>query len=237
MDDKVLLDSIFDRLHEIKREKSLLHISQYVIKEKPPQSFYSEITSQHESIKTLPVHLFDDFSFISNDLVHFTAVMFLFRAYVNDSRQEEGTYFQNRYDARYLSSAGILQSAVYNFWDRIGDLLHCFFSTGLNDDNVYIGRVLNNLPQPDRQSPHFQEILDLYTNSVRSFISDRNEDAHVQTISTQHFFGILLSDEEEQAKRTELKLRLPEVFKDQIDFAYRGFELALRLVQERAPSC
>jgi hypothetical protein len=102
-----------------------------------PLTFYHEITSQHAKVKDVPPFLDDDLFFISNDLVHFTSLLFLLRPFINNAMQEAGTYQQNWYDARYLSYASVLYSAVYNFWDRIGDLLHCFFATRLPAKKVY----------------------------------------------------------------------------------------------------
>lgn len=68
---------------------------------------------------------------------------------------------------------------------------------------------------------------------MRLFVFERNKDAHNQSIATTHFYGVILSRGDEQWEQTELKLRLPDFFKEQIDLAYQGFELALRLIEEK----
>jgi len=233
MDDKQLLDGLFYRLKNIKEAEGILHISELTPDSKDPLTFYSEITSQHTKVKDVPPFLDDDLVFISNDLVHLTSLLFLLRPFINDATKEAGTYHQNWYDARYLSYASALHSAIYNFWDRIGDLLHCFFATGLPDNNVYIGRVLNNFPAAHKESAIFQQINKIYIDHVRPFVLERNEDAHNQSIATTHFYRVILARGDEQRKQTALKLRLPNLFKEQIDLAYQGFELALRLIEER----
>ncbi len=233
MSDKELLNGLFYRLKDIKEAEGLLHISELSPDGKDPLTFYSEVTSHHAHIKKAPLFLYDDLVFISNDLVHFTSFLFLLRTFINDATKEAGTYFQNLYDARCLSYASILHSAVYNFWDRIGDLLHCFFATGLLDDKVYIGRVLNNFPATHKDSYNFQRISDIYTNHVRSLIFERNEDAHNQSTATTHFYREILAKDDKQREQTELKLRLPDLFKEQIGLAYEGFQLALCLIAER----
>ena len=210
-----------------------MHISELTPNGKHPLTFYSEITSQYAKVKDVPPFLDDDLFFISNDLVHFTSLLFLLRPFINKATQEAGMYHQNWYDARYLSYASALHSAIYNFWDRIGDLLHCFFATGLPANKVYIGRVLHNFPAAHKKSAIFQQINKIYIDHVRPFVSERNEDAHNQSIATTHFYGVILARGDEQRERTEIKLRLPDLFKEQIDLAYQGFELALRLIEER----
>jgi hypothetical protein len=233
MDDKQLLNELFYRLKNIKETEGILHINELTSNGKNSFAFYSEITSQHAKIKDESQFLWDDLFYISNDLVHFTSLLFLLRPFINDATKEAGTYHQNWYDARYLSYASALYSAIYNFWDRIGDLLHCFFATGLPDNRVYIGRVLNNLMATHKESASFQQITKIYIEHVRPFVFERNKDAHNQSIATTHFYGVILVRGDEQRGQTELKLGLPDLFKEQINLAYQGFELALRLIEER----
>ena len=235
MDDKEFLNELFYRLKGIKEAEGIQHISELTPNSQHPLTFYTEVTSNHAKIREVPLFLWDDFFFISNDLVHFTTLLFLLRTFINDAMKEAGTYHQNWYDARYLSYASVLHSSVYNFWDRIGDLLHCFFATGLPDDRVYIGRVLNNFPAADRASANFQQINQSYMDHVRPLVFERNEDVHNQSLATSHFYGVILARGDEQRAQTELKLRLPDLFKEQINFAYQGFELALRLIEDRVP--
>ena len=233
MNDKELLDLFFYKSNEVMKSHGILHISEREIDGKHPLSFYSEITDNRKKLTDLPLFLYEDLFFFSNDLIHFTIYLFILRPFINDSRKEKGTYFQNWYDARYLSYASILHSSVYNFWDRVGDLLNCFFETGLPKENVYIGRVLSNFPNESKDSMYYQELSDIYTNHVKNIVFDRNEDAHNQSIVTSHYYGIILKHGEDQDKMTEIKFGLPEIFKGQIEYANRGFELALRLIEEK----
>ena len=233
MDDKEFLDELCYRLNDIKETEDILHISELTPNSQHPLTFYSEVTSNHVNIRDVPLLLWDDFFYISNDLVYFTTLLFLLRPFINDATKEAGTYFQNWYDARYLSYAGVLHSSLYNFWDRIGDLLHCFFETGLPDGRIYMGRVLNNFPAAERASDNFKQINKIYMNHVRPLMCERNKDIHNQSLATSHYYGVILAKGDKQKEQTEHKLRLPNLFKEQVDLAYQGFELALRLIEER----
>lgn len=232
MNDKDLLNCLFYRLKEIKTAKDILHISELKPNGKDPLTFYSEVTSQKAHIKEVPIFLYDDLFFISNDLVHFTSFLYLLKPFINDVMKEGGTYFQNWYDARYISYAAILHSSVYNFWDRIGDLLYCYFPTGLSYDKVYIGRVLNNFPKAHENSPNFQKLNDIYNGRVRSLIKERNEDAHNQSTATTHYYNVILRKYDQQKEKIQIKLQLPDIFKEQISLAYEGFLCALFLISE-----
>ena len=233
MSDKDILDSLFYRLSEIMKSEGIKHISEIKFDDKHSLTFYSEIVNNSISIRKPPLFLYDDFFFLSNDLIHFTLLLFLFRPFINDPAKENGTYFQNWYDARYLSYSSVLYSTVYNFWDRIGDLLNCFFDTGLTEGSVYIGRVINNFPKYCRDSKYYQQLKDIYMSKIQHLIIERNEDAHNQSIVTGHYFNIVLAKGEDQLEKAELKFSLPEIFKEQINLAHTGFELALRLIKEK----
>lgn len=233
MQDKELLDDLFYRLKDIKEEKGMLHIAERNIDNTRPLTFYTKVTTQRDSIREVPLNLWDDLFYISNDLVHYTCLLFLLRPLINDATREDGTYHQNWYDARFLSYASALHFAVYNFWDRIGDLLYSFFETGLPNNSVYVGRVLNNFPSRHRESHFYKRLRGIYEDHVRPIVSERNEDAHTTSIPTSHFYGILLARGGEMDEKVEDKRSLPDVFREQIDFAYEGFELALRLIADR----
>ncbi|MCH7886826.1 MAG: hypothetical protein IIA58_02560 [Candidatus Marinimicrobia bacterium] len=232
MNDKEILDELFYQLNQIQEAESLEHINKITIDDKHPLTFYSEVTDQHLKIYSLPQHLFTDLVFLSNDLVHFTSLLFLLRPLIN---KEVGTYHQNWYDARYLSYTRVLHSTVYDFWDRIGDLLYCFFKTGLRDDGVYIGRVLTNIPKSVKSSSYFEQLNKIYNEKVHPIVFERNEDTHTQTIPTSHFYDILLAKGDENSKQINLKLSIADLFKEQIELAYKGFELSLRLIIEKVP--
>ncbi len=235
IEDLDILNSLFYRTGEIKKSEGILHLTERELDNKHPLTYYSEVTHNHERIHDCPLFLYDDFFFISNDLVHFTTLLYLLRPFINDSSKEGDTYFQRWYDARYLSYAGILHSSLYNFWDRIGDLLNCFFDTGLAPDRVYIKRVLENFPKEDKSSKIFIQLKDDYEQLVQPTLAERDEDVHNQSIPTTHYFAILLARGKEKLDKSEQKFQIADKIKEQIDIAYRGFELALRLIIERVP--
>lgn len=233
MSDMQVILPLFNRLNEIQIEKSLVHLEKIELDGKHPLTHFSEVTHNYVSKKKVPLFLYDDFFFLSNDLVHFTSLLFFLRPLINDPRNEGGTYFQNWYDARYLSYASVLHYAVYNFWDRLGDLLHCFFDTGLHDNRVYVSRVLNNLSPAVKLSEHFKDLSNMYMTNVAKLINDRNTDAHTSSLVTDHYFKIILARGEDQKVQAQKKMELPELFKNQIGYAHKGFELVLSLIQDK----
>lgn len=232
MDDKEILYELFNQLKQFQEAESLFHISGITIDDKLPRAFYTDVTDQHIKIHEVPLFLYEDFSFLSNTLVHFTSLLYMLQPFIN---KEADTYDQNIYDEKFLTYTGILNSTVYNFWNRIGNLLYCFFETGLSDDQVNIGRVLNNFPNANKESSYFKRINEIYSDSVRPLVNERHEDVHNQSFVTSRFYEIILARGEERREHLEHKLQIPEQFKEQINLAYEGFEIALRLIEERIP--
>ena len=98
-----------------------------------------------------------------------------------------------------------------------------------------MSRVLNNFPAAERTSDNFQKINQIYTEDVHLLVCERNEDVHNQSLATSHYYSVILAEGHAQQVQTEFKLGLPDLFKEQVKLAYQGFELALRLIEERMP--
>lgn len=128
---------------------------------------------------------------------------------------------------------------VYNFWDRIGDLLYCYFATGLPPGSVYVGRVLNNMSKEVRKSPYYLRLVAIYESNVKEFVKDRNVDAHNQSMASRRYYDTILARGKTQAEQVAAKYRLPEMLKEQISLANEAFELALILIESEGvpPLC
>jgi hypothetical protein len=73
----------------------------------------------------------------------------------------------------------------------------------------------------------------MYRSHVAELINDRNTDAHTTSLVTGHFYRIILARGEDQKVQAKKKMEYPEIFKNQIQYAYKGFELVLALIQDK----
>src|SRR5450631_749870 len=72
-----------------------------------------------------------ELSFCSDEIMYFTAHLFLYRPYINNpltdvvifNGEETFPNLQNIPSKRYSMYANIVAEKLYNFWDRIGDLI------------------------------------------------------------------------------------------------------------------
>jgi hypothetical protein len=232
MDNLEIIDLVHERLDEKNKEHNVRHLNEIIFDGEPALSLFGRIYNQFEPVVASMPFLWDDVFFISNDLVTFTGWLYLLRPSINDATKEHGTYFQNRYDARYLGYAANLASAVYNFWDRTGDLLNGYFQTGLHDSSVYVGRVLNNFPNEHKDSEHYLRLKDIHDDEVKVVLDERNEDVHDRSFPARHFVDTLVK-RDSQREAVAFKLGLPDLFKEQTELAYEGLGSALRLIEER----
>lgn len=142
--------------------------------EKNVMPFFSDVLRRKDSLKPLPFSdfkIYDELAFISKDLKYYTALLYFFRPYITDS--SDGTYFQTLEDRRYMMFASICFQSIYNFWDRIGDLLNLYFKTGLQDSSVYYSRVLHNFPSQYKKSENYIWLNQTFDLEVKAFLGKR----------------------------------------------------------------
>jgi hypothetical protein len=213
----------------------LKYLKEFKIDGKDTLTYFSEITD-----RKLKIHIFniftgyDDFKIISADIKYFTGILYLLRPFINNPLKEriQGTpsYIQNLYDKRYLSYVSIIPQLIYNFWDRIGDLLYCYFNTGLNDRDVYINRVLDKIPCEYKSSNHYEKLVEIYTNDITPLLTQRKVIVHYLMIETDTYWTTFQKDEEEIKKVQERKEKFPDTFNECLRKSLEGFISALKLI-------
>lgn len=216
-------------------DRELKCLDEYKIDTKNAFSFYHDVIDKKDRINNFNcVDLIFDIQFISHDIKFLTGLLFLLRPFINIPSEEEGTYFQNRYDSKYLTFASIAHQNVYNFWDRIGDLLYFFFETGLEERKVYFATVISNIPNKYRTSGYYIKLNNLYESHIKSLLTTRTQIVHYKQIETKHYLGTsqnnndqLIINELEKEKRG-----YPEYFKNHLEHCNVGFEYALKLIME-----
>lgn len=216
-------------------ERELKCLDDYKIDGTLAFSFYHKIIDKKNRINNFnSVDLIFYIIFISQDIKFLTGLLFLLRPFINIPSEEGGTYFQNRYDARYLPFVSLTHQNVYNFWDRIGDLLYFFFDTGLEERKVYFATVMSNFPNEYRSSEYFIQLNDLYEKKIKPLITARTQIVHYKQVETKHYLGNFQNHNNPQIKvdLEKEKKAYPEHFKNHLDYCNTGFEYALKLISE-----
>lgn len=199
-------------------------------------TFFSRIVRSRQNLKPFSYSdfkIFDELLFISRDIKYYTALLFYFKPYITDSSYD-GTYYQTPEDRRYMMFASICFQSVYNFWDRIGDLLALFFQTGLHDTSIYFSRVLNNFPKDYKESENFQWLKNHYDSEIKNLLGQRDNIVHSYQLECEYYWRVIEAkmDISKTQKIQKEKEAFPIKFKRQSDLILKGFEMALKLIEE-----
>lgn len=214
----------------------LQDIGDIKIGEENSVTFFSRIVRSKQSIKPFPYSdfkIYYELLFISRDIKYYTALLFFFKPHLTDSSYD-GTYFQTPEDSRYMMFASICFQSIYNFWDRIGDLLALFFKTGLHDTSIYFSRVLNNFPKDYKESENFQWLNTHYDQEIKNLLGQRDDIVHSYQLECEFYWRVIEAKMNTNKTREIQKEKesFPHSFKQQIDLLLKGFEMALKLIEE-----
>lgn len=188
-----------------------------------------------KSINPLPYSHFkiqDEMTFITRDIRYVVGVLFFLRPYIVNTDESGGRYNQNMPDRRYTMYASFGIEASYNFWDRIGDVLHLYFETGLPVDNVYLKRVLNNIKPMYKATPEYEALNELFKTKVEPFLEDRHDVVHYYQLETKYYHGAIQyrGNQSELKKLNAEKHGLPEKLKEHLELCIEGFRLTVALL-------
>ncbi len=110
------------------KELKLTTIYNYEIEGKNSLEFFSDVVRSKNRLKEFEAkfgfdgQFYNDFMNISYNMEYFIALCSIYQPYINNEFADE-VYIQNMYDYRYLMYINIGIQFIYNFWDRVGDLL------------------------------------------------------------------------------------------------------------------
>jgi hypothetical protein len=212
----------------------LQHIYEVAYEGEHSVTFFSNITGSKKRVvelRYIDFKLYHDFDFITQSLKYIVGTLYLLHPHINNTT-DDGKYIQKHHDSRYLMHADYGYQAVYNFWDRIGDLLYLYFETGLDKDNVYVGRVLNNINPEHKSKKEYDDLFALYDNNVKPILDQRHGIVHYFTKASQYYWGHVEKayDPEEQKLLNEEKLKIPDQLKQQLFYCCEAFGLTLKLL-------
>lgn len=223
-------------IFDIYKKYNLRYIDEVKINDKNLTSLYHQITDKKNKIKINfnSVDFIFDISFISKDIKYLTGMLYFLRPHINVASKEDGTYFQNTFDKRYLMFASLINQCLYNFWDRIGDLLYAYFETGIKEDSVYLSKVLNNFPKEYKSNKNYILLTEIYKSNVKELLSQRQQVVHYKQLETMQFLETLKNrDNKEQSELLEReKIGYPDYYKEQSEIAMRGFRVVLDLIND-----
>ncbi|MDR6516659.1 Cthe_2314 family HEPN domain-containing protein [Chryseobacterium camelliae] len=250
MEEIELLKDFNSRIIEIYKEQNLVSISGKDGKlnlpnGKPLLSWSNSITRHRncsfETAKINYQHLIDDLIFISDELVYFTAHLFLYRDYINDPLKDAVTttdgqvfypFYTNVAGKRYAMYLNVCYEKVYNYWDRIGDIIASFFPTDFTG-NIYFLPVIRSLHATYAGNANFDWLYDFATTVFTDYNANRIKTVHTISHSTENKWKQLsqVGDEAKTRELSEKILGYPEEFKKMTDLCIEGVIRTLHFLE------
>ncbi|RZJ23662.1 MAG: hypothetical protein EON51_01940 [Acinetobacter sp.] len=155
--------------------------------EKNFMSFFSDITRSKDKVHEFDesdFKIYDDFVVLSGDIKFCAGMLHYLYPFITKGHDQ---FSSTIIDRRYSMHVSFGYQSVYQFWDRIGDLLWHFFKTGLKRQTIYTGRVLNNL-NPIYKSMQEYKDLEAAFKSFNDFFDVRHGVVHDFSIGTQLYW-------------------------------------------------
>lgn len=197
-------------------------------------NFHSVIDKKKKLKEFSSIELSMELNLLTEEIEYFTGLLYFFKPFINVPLNENKAYIQNRYDKRYLTFSNLNYQLVYNYWDRIGDLLSYYFETGLSPNKIYIRTVLNNFPTKYRNSKNYLALKKIYEDELKKLIDDRKTVVHYKAISTELYYDFFrFYNDEKKIEQLQIKKEsLPDFFKKHLFLTIEGYTLSLNLINE-----
>ncbi|MCK5122538.1 MAG: hypothetical protein KAQ87_00050 [Candidatus Pacebacteria bacterium] len=196
-----------------------------------------------------------DFDLLIHDLIYSVpsdikfslSNVFLYSKYANNflkeivrcsDKTQLSTYFKKREDKRFFYYVNSTFEKLYNFWDRIGDLLELSFNINLPEKSIYFPKVINELNKRQLESNNFSWLKDFKNGDYKNYLNKyRIKIVHYRQQDTYFFFEWLNSMPKSNhleiiAKLQEEKDRIPVLLKKQLNNTNQGFENTIRLIKD-----
>jgi hypothetical protein len=194
-------------------------------------------TNPEHPIPYSEFRLYSDLDFITQDLKYYIGLLTIMAPHINNPRADFNTYRQTEEDHIYLRTAGSGFQALYNFWDRLGDLLYAYFPTGLKERDVYWDRAMECIPDKYKKTPEYLGLREHFEKKVKNKIHIRKEIVHYLQLETKHYWAHSehYEDPSKQREFHEEKVGYLEDLKEQLICAFQGYEMVLQLISLLPP--
>ena len=247
-EEKKLLKDFNDKVIDTCKEKNLIGLDDQNLKidGKGLTSIFTEITRKpRANAFPKPFHdfnAFDDLTRVTQDVRFLLGQLILYKPYITNYLSGKTTwkgqtffkYFPSMFDKRYFMTSGLIISLLYNYWDKVGDIIDNCFGVVAASKNVYFGTVIKNLPAQYHTSPNYIWLRDFKDNEFQDLLDKRNEIIHYSALESRYFeqYQNNYKDEAEIQKLQNEKEGIVEYLLNHNQLMFAGFERAIKLIDE-----
>ena len=184
----------------------------------------------------------DDILFCSDELMFFAGNLYLYLPFINDPIAEAfpikgGMLYPNNQNIpgkRYNMFADVTYQAVYNYWDKIGDLLASFFPEKFKPKNIYFHSSVSAIYNDYKTIESMKWLNTFRLNEFEELNHKRQQVVHYSTFDTS-FKNDHWKNADHFTTINELQMErkfLPEYFKNHINLSLQGFENAIIFIEQ-----
>lgn len=205
--------------------------------------FFIDITrlEKNQPIPFQDFEVHDDIVMCHQDIVFAIAELFAYRPYISDFTLDfvnvGGTqvfqYFPNFCDKRYLSTCGKIMELLYNYWDKIGDILAPYFTPKIPSNEIFFGKVIEKIDSSYQNNEHFEWLNEFKKNSYKKLNEKRKQIVHYTTVESQMLrnYRANYSDFNTLREKQEEKENFTSYFQTHYELTKKGFYHALKLIE------
>jgi hypothetical protein len=185
---------------------------------------------------------FDDLVFCADEVVYLIAQMYLYRPFLNSPLRDghlfgEGWLFPNRQNVeakRYSFCANTACEKIYNFWDRIGDIIAAYFSELIKPRDVYFPLMIDRIPEEFHGCAGFQWLDNFKKNEYSELNGLRKQVVHYKSVDTEmkheHFEGS--RNREKMAQWEQKRTDKADYYKSQLPIMLDGVVNMILFIEE-----
>ena len=131
-------------------------------------------------------------------------------------------------------TSGLIISLLYNYWDKMGDLLDNCFGVIEPTNNVYFGTVIRKFPTEFNSSSNYIWLKNFKDNEFKELLEKRNEIVHYSALESKFFenYQDNIQDEARIQTLQNNKEGMVEYLQQHNELMFIGFEKAIKLIDE-----
>lgn len=214
----------------------------YMIKDKQILLWHSSVTRrcmikyEFDRSKNL-----DDLLLHSDEIMHFTAQLYLYKPYLNDPIKDAVITsvtpiypnIQNFEAKRYYMYTDIVCEKLYSFWHRIGDLIASFFPNLISKNRIYFTTAFDVIPKEYHDHESYIWLKYFRENEYKELNEKRREIVHYSSTNTQSLYSHLfdVGDKQEIEKWIQERGEITEFSKRHLYLSLDGVYHTLTLLE------
>ncbi|MFL0684887.1 MAG: Cthe_2314 family HEPN domain-containing protein [Algoriphagus aquaeductus] len=239
---KKIIEHYNDEISKIYDEFNLESLEDNSFKYKDINVLQLPINRIEEYPEFIPTIVLWDLINCLKDLKFFTANLILHRDYINNPLEEllhdEGRfitsiYHQNLFDRRYSIFVTCCFEKAYNYWDRIGDVIHSHFPYLLKVHQVDFSRIIDIMEKKDFNNENLNWLILFKNNQYKELNNFRKEFVHYNQFESKYRYKHNINSDNLDIIGTlfEEKLNFSDYFMEHLKVCMEGYYKLYKFIE------